>query len=789
MATATVFITSGTSYTIPVDYGTLVSVQVLGGGGGGDSGTNTDGGGGGAYSKITSDTLSPGQNITIQVGAGGNNTGSDGTDTWWHGASLGASTCGAKGGQGGTGGGAGGASGSGVGSTKFSGGNGGAGNIDGGGGGSSASPTANGGNGGTTDGAGGGGGGGASAPATNGSDSVGGARGTGAFIGGSSSGGGGGSSAASVPAQDGSSGTEFDGSHGSGGGGGGGGGFGNNGGNGAAYGGGGGGALVATGVGGTGGAGLIVFIYNISVYNPSRTKLNANTNVATHQPIAWAYEFTGSQQPYQGRKLAPSISAVQVDSPPPQHPGRTPAQTSIALIPWQPEAWPPVFAGGRQPYASAKLTPSIIFVPQDNPPFGIPPKWLSVVNQAWQPEVWPYVFMGNLQPYEVGKLPPPQTAVQEDNPPFRLPERAPGAMVVKWAWQPEVWPYTFMGQQQPYEMGRLPPSLTDVPVNNPPFQHPERWAGLNAIKQGWQPDPWPPIYMGGSGPYLSIRLNPSIHGIARNDPPFQYVGRWVGYPSIEAQWLPPDWPFVFMGGRQAYEPAKLNPSLTAVPENNPPFRYPGLTPAQVAIVITQWQPDPWPAVFMGGRQAYTPRLLPASQTAVPEDNPPFRHPERWAGISAIKIPWQPDPWPVVFVGGKQAYEGRKLAPGIPGQSGDNPPFQHPGRTPQTSLLVTVWQPDPWVYAFAGGRQPYGGRKLTPGTPGVSVDNPPFRHPSRLVQTVTEIMSWQPDPWPSVFMGGWGPYAPRHLPPAITNVNPPINQTIRNVIVRCRFVSG
>jgi len=77
MATKVVFITTtgASTYTIPSDFGSLVSIEAIGGGAGGrkaaSSSTPGPGGGGGAYAKITSATLTPGASISVQVGPGG----------------------------------------------------------------------------------------------------------------------------------------------------------------------------------------------------------------------------------------------------------------------------------------------------------------------------------------------------------------------------------------------------------------------------------------------------------------------------------------------------------------------------------------------------------------------------------------------------------------------------------------------------------------------------------------------------------------------------------------------
>ncbi len=87
MAIKTVFITTvGTgTYTIPVDFGSLVSVEAIGGGGGGLKGSSANGGGGGgAYAKSTTMTgLSAGLTTYYQVGTGGNSAGPVASTSSW----------------------------------------------------------------------------------------------------------------------------------------------------------------------------------------------------------------------------------------------------------------------------------------------------------------------------------------------------------------------------------------------------------------------------------------------------------------------------------------------------------------------------------------------------------------------------------------------------------------------------------------------------------------------------------------------------------------------------------
>ena len=117
-----IFIISGTSWTVPGHWNSVNnSIETIGGGGGGQTANASyagSGGGGGAYSKITNLSLIPNSSVTVSVGAG-STAGNGGGDTWFNGASLAASSVGAKGGGAGANGagGAGGAAASGVGTT------------------------------------------------------------------------------------------------------------------------------------------------------------------------------------------------------------------------------------------------------------------------------------------------------------------------------------------------------------------------------------------------------------------------------------------------------------------------------------------------------------------------------------------------------------------------------------------------------------------------------------------------------------------------------------------------
>lgn len=141
--------TGAQTWTVPVDWNSSNNkIECIGGGAGGAKGTGSTtgggGGGGGAYKFANNVSLTPSGSAPYSVApsvfqlVGGN-------DTWFNGASLAASSCGAKGGTTGTSGsvgGAGGVDGSGIG-TGFKGGDGAAqASNNGGGGGGAAGPHA-----------------------------------------------------------------------------------------------------------------------------------------------------------------------------------------------------------------------------------------------------------------------------------------------------------------------------------------------------------------------------------------------------------------------------------------------------------------------------------------------------------------------------------------------------------------------------------------------------------------------------------------------------------------------
>lgn len=339
MATNVVFVTSTGAYTVPSDFGTLVSVEVIGAGAGGkpaSSGAGGEGGGGGAYSSSTAVTgITASGTVYVSTGTGGA-SGVAGGDTWVNAASNAAPTLTTQGalakggaiGASGTGG-LGGASASGVGTTKFSGGNGG-GSVAGafGGGGGAAGPSgagANGGAGNSVNGGGGGGGGsnGGSVGAvgsTTGGDGGNGVGGTGGGLKGNNANGTAGT-AGTGAGGGGAQGSTFVGGNGAtsaiytqtsnsatAGPGGGGGGtwyFGTTGGAGGLYGGGGGGAVT----GGAGGGGIVVFTYTTAPTTTLATRLSSTGNLF----VNGSFDENTSISPSKFRTTANTVYAGTFD--------------------------------------------------------------------------------------------------------------------------------------------------------------------------------------------------------------------------------------------------------------------------------------------------------------------------------------------------------------------------------------------------------------------------------------------------------------------------------------------
>jgi hypothetical protein len=315
--------------------------------------------------------------------------------------------------------------------------------------------------------------------------------------------------------------------------------------------------------------------------------------------------------------------------------------------------------------------------------------------------------------------------------------------------------------------------------------------------------PPPQPFMGGRQPHEPARLNGALldagAGLPVNPPPTT-LGGPVALPyELAAIAQPPTWNYVFEGGWQPYAPRTLNPSITAVEVDNPPFTDggPAAIPSELAGLA---QPNPWVYVFHAhgnvNAQPYDFRRLSAGN-GLSVDPPPTTHRARTVQAAEIVAIWQPDPWTYNFAGGREPFLQRQIAPGVPGVSNDNPPFTDGGPAAIPSELASIAQPNPWVYAFNTRNgimaQPYGLRVMSPAIPGMSVDNPPFTYGGPLALKLEGVAVNQPDwsytAWPYVFMGARQPYEARKVPAQIAAVavnNPPFDhrgreQNIQRII--------
>jgi hypothetical protein len=123
----TIFLSSGSSWTVPADWNSSDNtIEAIGAGGDGTYDAywgNAYSGGGGAYAKVTNLSLTPGGSVSYRIGAHGGSTGSGTSptaNTWFKDGSTLVAAGGATDGNGGT-------TGNSVGSTKYAGGNPGAG--------------------------------------------------------------------------------------------------------------------------------------------------------------------------------------------------------------------------------------------------------------------------------------------------------------------------------------------------------------------------------------------------------------------------------------------------------------------------------------------------------------------------------------------------------------------------------------------------------------------------------------------------------------------------------------
>jgi hypothetical protein len=338
-------------------------------------------------------------------------------------------------------------------------------------------------------------------------------------------------------------------------------------------------------------------------------------------------------------------------------------------------------------------------------------------------------------------------------------------------------PPVFLGSNahQPYAPNLFPEFLNN---NVPPFANNRAIANATVI-QLWQPDPWIYAPPGGFAPYVGRKLSASLLAVPVSNPPFTYGGPIIAQAVAVALAQPDPWQYSDepgpAGGLQPYGQRLLNPTIATA--SNPPVTSGGPTLAQtIAVQLNQneWdKPDPASYRFIGDYEPYGPRTYIDSILGVPVNFPPpdSRAAQQKAELAAL---WQPDPWVYAYAGspfGTQPYAPKQNSSGINGQSADPPPFRNRTNDPAiASAIIAMAQPDPWVYLFSGQNQPYALRWVNPGWPGVSRDLPQFGA-GRSVALNAVIAASQPDPWVYLFQhGAAGPYLGPRLSPA-----PPVGQ--------------
>ena len=346
---------------------------------------------------------------------------------------------------------------------------------------------------------------------------------------------------------------------------------------------------------------------------------------------------------------------------------------------FQPAA--PVFTGGAQPHAPRRALAGV-------PGFSIPP--LSVDRRAaqtnaemvalGQADPWAYLYLGSSGPYVPAKLGAAITAVRVDPPPPT--SSRPIHLALAQINQADPWTYLFLGHQQPYTPAKIAGSnflAGPTPPDRRVFQINSELAILA------QADPWTFAFFGGGQPYAPLKQSPGIPGLDRDPPPLdrRTLQNLYAQPSYQSD----PWSAMFVGGLSPYQPKILNAQSVFVEVDNPPFEQNGPV-AEIALVTSLAQTDPWSYAFAGGAQPYTPRTLPPSITAVEVDAPP----NALAGgpyaltVESIALS-QPDVWTYAFNGNVQPYGYGLLDPLLSAARADSPPGT---QAPQWPTIVTAW---------------------------------------------------------------------------------------------------
>jgi hypothetical protein len=158
-------------------------------------------------------------------------------------------------------------------------------------------------------------------------------------------------------------------------------------------------------------------------------------------------------------------------------------------------------------------------------------------------------------------------------------------------------------------------------------------------------------------------------------------------------------------------------------------------------------------------------------------------PEHRSTFISIVNQWQPDPWIRALPGGRQPYMRRNLSPQLTAVPEDNPPFQHNNRARYMARVIASMQPNPWVYVY-GQQEPYGFNRAPASVTGLPADEPPFSHEAFQATTNAIIAMAQPNPWTYNFAGGRQVFTPRKLAPSLLAVRvdePPFGHEGRWVV--------
>ncbi|HEX2653573.1 MAG TPA: hypothetical protein VHN11_07980 [Xanthobacteraceae bacterium] len=465
-------------------------------------------------------------------------------------------------------------------------------------------------------------------------------------------------------------------------------------------------------------------------FDPRREQLMAEAAMLS-QPDPWVFFEAGSLGPYAPRKLAPSLTVPRIDNPPA---ASNKASLIENLMLSQPETWPFVFSGGLQPYAQFREAPgipgqSIGPTPIDRRKYQIAQE-LATITQA---DPWVYVFEGSTQPYTAAKLHVSITGAPVNPPPPAF--KGPAALVLELATisQPDPWVYEFAGGWQPYTPSKL--AVTTLP-SNPIFGLRGLQVMAGAIAAN-QPDPWAYEFTGTAQFYGAIRA-PGIPGQSLDRPPAGLQRERLSAIEASLASQPDPWAYVIPGSFGAYAALKLNPIIIANQQDAPPPAFKGYY-ALVSEFAAVNQPDPWSYAFSGTAQPYAPARLNPSITAVQVDTPPFELGGPYVEITAGAQFAQPDAWIYAFAGAQQPHSPKLLNPAITSVPVDSPPSTDGGPAIFTTFSALAAQPDPWTYSFNGAQQPYSAKILNASLAAVPEDTVLFSA-SGFMPVVTQAWS-------------------------------------------------